>query len=233
MLAAGRGPAAWLCPLLVALLAAAVPAQDNDDGGVLPKSGGGFGGSSSDDGAGSMAALASGVVGLAGELAEPLVEATLARIEVWAAEGDTTVVTDVDASDATFACSADGLSVEAAGTGVLLQGDGVLRLREDLEIRMCGAPLAGPRQLLLVLESDEVSLQDQVAGLTQPALVVPLGAPGAVDLRLFAAIVAKHAHHLQGLGVSLVFASVAPDGELHVSAVRASTAGGDLEVVID
>jgi hypothetical protein len=210
-------------------------AQDNDDDGVLPfhdsssqegnVSGGAGGGGSS------AGATASTTIGISGSVDDGTLDSRHTHLELSTAAGGTDVAVDEDLEGATFSAEAGGLNVAADEQSVRLQGRGELSLHEGLEARLHAAPDALARLVLLVLDDGQDSLQDVLAGQTQPALILSMGDLVVADLVVFQRILSHHAADLPGVHATLVFGSVDAGGELHLAAVRGGTDGEPLEVL--
>lgn len=218
---------------LVCLLAHGASAQDNDDDGVLPVSGGASSGSEPETGGngnnGNQAVSAADAVLVAGDLLDQL-DPTAARIEFETTPDTTELITGAPAEVATFVADPPGIAGSAGQVGPSLQGSGLLYLHEGIKARFVAAVFAQQSVALLVLDQDGDSLKAELAGDTQPELVIPLGAATPIDLEKLAAITAKYGEVLPGYHATVVFVS-AYAGELRVSGVRAHTDGGPLEVV--
>ena len=214
---------------LVCLLAQGASAQDTDDDGVLPLTDATSQVGGSGDSGGNQAATAGGVL-VAGEWIDET-DPIGARIEFETTPGTTELVTGAPAEVATFVADPPGIAGSAGAAGPSLQGSGLLYLHEGIKARFVAAVFAKQTVALLVLDQDGDSLQDELAGLTQPELVVPLGAAAPLDLGKLAAVTAKYAQLLPGYHATVVFVSVV-GGEMSVSGVRAHTDGGPLDVVV-
>lgn len=216
---------------LVCLLSHAASAQDSDDDGVLPVSGGGAADTTpiGDGGGSEEAASAGSSVLVAGDLLDEADPAS-ARIEFETTPGTTELVTGAPTDLATFVAEPPGIAGSAGDAGPSLQGSGLLYLHEGIKARFVAAVFAQKSVALLVLDQDGESLKDELAGFTQPKIVIPLGAATPIDLGKLASLTARYAEVLPGYHATVVFVSVYA-GELHVSGVRAHTDGGPIEVV--
>src|SRR6185436_3313207 len=219
---------------LVCLLAHGASAQDNDDDGVLPVSGGASSGSEPDTssgngGSGHQAVSASDAVLVAGDVLDET-DPTAARIEFATTPGTTELISGAPAEVAAFVADPPGIAGSAGEAGPSLQGSGLVYLHEGIQARFVAAVFAQQSVALLVLDQDGDSLKDELAGSTQPELVIPLGAAAPIDLQKLAAITAKYADELPGYHATVVHVS-AYAGELRVAGVRAHTDGGPLEVI--
>ena len=216
---------------LVCLLARGASAQDSDDDGVLPVSGGGTADSQPIGGGGgnNEAVSAGAAVLVAGELLDET-DAVAARIDFETTPGTTELVTGAPAEVATFVADPPGIAGSAGAAGPSLQGSGLLYLHEGIKARFVAAVFAQKSVALLILDQDGDSLKDELAGVTKPELVIPLGAAAPLDLNKLAALTAKYGDVLPGYHATVVFVSVYA-GELSVSGVRAHTDGGPLEVI--
>jgi hypothetical protein len=213
---------------LVCLLAHGASAQDNDDDGVLPLTGSDSVTSGQGNNNGDQAVSAGGAVLVAGEWMDET-DPTAARIEFATTPGTTELVTGAPSEVATFVADPPGIAGSAGDAGPSLQGSGLLYLHEGLKARFVAAFFAQKSVALLVLDRDGDSLTDELAGVTKPELVVPLGAAVPLDLGKLAAVTAQYAEALPGYHATIVFVS-AYAGELRVSGVRAHTDGGPIEV---
>jgi len=219
---------------LVCVLSQGVAAQDNDDDGVLPVNGSGSvnDGSKpgSSGGSGNEAVTTQSDVLVAGELQDEL-DPARATLQIQSGQGDSELVTDAAAEDATFVADPPQIAAGDVGAGPALQASGQLHLHEGLQARFMPAQLASKSVALLVLAHDGPTLQAELSGATQPELVIPLGQAEAIDLVKLAATAAKYADVLPGYHATVVFVSVQA-GEFHVAAVRARTEGGPLDVIV-
>ncbi|HVQ27565.1 MAG TPA: hypothetical protein VMV01_20410 [Planctomycetota bacterium] len=217
---------------VVCLLAQAASAQDTDDDGVLPVSGSGAADTQPINGGGngtSEAMSAETSVLVAGELVDVL-DPAAARIEFETTPATTELVTGAPAEAATFVADQYGVAGGSGPAGPSLQGSGLLYLHEGLKARFVAAVFAKQSVAFLVLDQDGDSLKSELAGLTQPELVVPLGAAAPLDIAKLAAVTAQYAEELPGYHATVVFVSVYA-GEMKASGVRAHTDGGPVEVL--
>ncbi|MHC5209827.1 MAG: hypothetical protein ACYTG2_03820 [Planctomycetota bacterium] len=222
---------------LILFASGAATAQDTDDDGVLPfhdgssSTGGsvGSGGSSSSSTSGASVGT---TISIAGPLQDGLLDTRRPHVQLSTAAGGTDVAVGEDLEDATFTGEAEGLNVVAQDDAVRVQGPGTLTLPPGMAAAFYAAQNALARNVLLVLDDGTASLEDVLAGKTQPELVISLGDLLVVDLVVFQNMLAKHAEDLPGMHATLVFGSVDTALELHLSAVRGSTDGDPLEVLI-
>ncbi len=227
--------AAFLLPCLAPSL---VSAQvDNDDDGVVPTQSGSEGSTGLVGGtmgtgpaSGAFASSATGPT-LFGEIAQGELRPGLARLRF---ESTETVTPVDDPLAATLVAPSLPLASQQFGPDLALQGD----------VAYTPGPVAGatlfeaaPESLaaatLLVVDTG-VDLAQMLAGSAPVAYAEVLpGAPGRIDVELFQRKVESLAGVLDAsYGVSWVYVSVDATGQRHISAVRASTAGGPLDVVI-
>lgn len=243
-----RGPAAaclrgLAAAALMCLLTQGAWAQDGDDDGVLPfagddvaegqsTGGGGTGdaGGGNGGGGGSEALSIAPAVLVAGDLADGI-DPARATLEFETAGAVTTLVTEVPADEAHLVADPPGIAAGDNGLGPVLQASGRLTLTEGLQARFVPAQSADLSVAVLVLAKDGPSLEAELAGASQPDLVVPLGAAAEVDLVKLSAVAARFAGVLPGYHATIAFVSVEA-GELHVAAVRVHTQGGPLEVLV-
>lgn len=223
---------------LVCLLSRGAAAQDSDDDGLLPVAGSDSGTqmATPDDGASNGGgtnneAVTAGPVLVAGE-SQGEIEPAEATIEFPTTPASIGLSTGAPAETATFVADPPTIATGASSAGSMLQGSGLLNLCEGLQMRFVPPQSASKRIALLVLAHDGPSLQSELSGASKPELIVPLGPATSIDLTKLAAITVKYAGLLPGYHATIVFVSVST-GDLHVSAVRAHTEGGPLEVLMD
>ena len=223
--------------VLVCVLTRSAAAQDTDDDGVLPVTGpavstqmGAPDASATNSGGTNEQASTGSTVLVAGEL-QGEITPEAATIEFQTTPASTELITAAPADVATFVADPPGIAAGDNGTGPMLQGSGLLKLREGLQARFVPAQSASKRIALLVLAHDGPSLESELAGATKPELVAPMGLATSIDLTKLAAVTEKYAGLLPGYHATIVFVSVNL-GELHVSAVCAHTEGGPLEVLV-
>lgn len=233
----GRLVGAALAALALLLLASGTAtAQDNDDDGVLPAHGGtatGTGGSTGSGGTSSGSGVhstADTTILIAGHQEDDEVDPRLTHVELSTEAGGTDVVIDAGLQDATYTAGAGGLAVSTQPDAVRVQGAGELVLQGGLSAKAHAADVAVGRHVLLVLDDGSASLDDVLAGKTQPDLVVSMGDLLVADLVVFHRVLMNHAGVLPGVHATLVFGSVDFTGELHLTAIRGSTDGDPLEV---
>ena len=231
----GASPRPWLAGLCVGallLLPGAAAAQDTDDDGVLPCAGGSSGNSAGGGAGGAMSSdSASGVFGVSTIVEAAQTDPTIAHVRVEALTGPLTVVEGVPSAEATFDAQPGTAVIEPTDQGLLMQGEGGLGVPDTLPMTFEAAEKAIVRTVILLLDDGSSSLGDLLAGKSHPDQVVVVGDVPAVGLQAFHALVAQHEQDLPGMGVTLVFVSVDTQGLLHLSAVRAATDGGPLEIV--
>jgi hypothetical protein len=227
---------------VVFVLTQGVAAQDTDDDGVLPATGsetsgdeaglgsGGSGGGSGGQGSQGLEMIPA--VTVAGELQDEI-DPAVASLEFAAQTPGavTELLTEVPADEAAFVAQPPVVAAGENGTGQVLQGSGLLHLPEGLQAHFAPAQAASKRLAFIVLAKDGPSLQAELAGAAKPQLVIPISPTGPIDLVKLSALMTKYANVLAGYHATIVFASV-DAGELHVSAVRAHTDGGPLEVLL-
>lgn len=225
-----------LCVLSLLMLAATAPAQDTDDDGVLPThttgdqpvGSGGGGGSGS-----SSSSTVTTTVGITAAMDDDALDPEQASISLSSILGDTQLATEVDPEEATFVADTEGLTIQQMPNDVSIQGRGDLWLQANLAGTFRAPADSVVRMLVLILHDDTDSLDDVLSGDAQPQFIGILGSQSSFDLNFFQAVVLHHAADLPGISASLVYLSRDQGGDQHASAVRLSTSGGPIQVIID
>jgi len=241
----------WIVTLLVAASPVATPFGDNDGGLDLPgmqepgnsgpgngSGGGGSGGTSNQS---SAPGSTFGVITVSGsdilvvETPDPVRGQLTLSTDLPISMSIVTTSTSGGEAQATQS-TGDGVSASSDGVAIILQGGASLPAESQYDRHLVGPVDAAVSVALLLVDSDPGAgldaLLDGEVMLDDWRLV---DVPGSLDLDEFAGWATKKAGKLSPTGadvrVTWVIATLDSQGELHLSAARVSTQGGEIEVI--